>query len=64
MAKVQAQVAGGSIVQHEASTVAELRTLMNLESTYGAHVNGEPEEASYELEDYQMVTFAQQTKGA
>lgn len=64
MAKVQAQVTGGSIVQHEANTVGELRSLMNLESTYGATVNGEPEESDYELEDYQMVTFAQQTKGA
>lgn len=64
MAKVQAQVTGGAIIQKEANTVGELRVLMGLESTYGASVNGEPEGSDYELSDYQMVTFAQQTKGA
>ena len=64
MAKVQAQVSGGEILIKEADTVSELRNLMNLEATYGATVNGEPQESDYELSDFQMVTFAQNTKGA
>ena len=64
MAKVQAQVVGGSILPKEATTIAELKEQMNLEGNYQATVNGEPQDSDYELSDYEFVSFAKQVKGA
>ena len=64
MAKVQAQVVGGSILPKEASTIADLKEQMNLEGNYQATVNGEPQDSDYELSDYEFVSFAKQVKGA
>lgn len=64
MAKVQAQVVGGSIIPKEATTIADLKSQMNLEGNYQATVNGEPQDSDYELSDYEFVSFAKQVKGA
>lgn len=63
MAKVQAQVVGGDIKQHEAQTVSELKSKLNL-TNYQASVNGESVDDDYELSDYEFVSFAQKVKGA
>lgn len=63
MAKVQAQVVGGEIKQHEATTVAELQEMLSL-TNYKAQVNGEEVDADYKLSDYEFVSFSQKTKGA
>lgn len=64
MAKVQAQVVGGSILPKEATTIADLKEQMKLEGNYQATVNGEPQDSDYELSDYEFVSFAKQVKGA
>lgn len=61
MAKVQVQVAGGSIQQKEADTVSELAGIVGA-SGYVATVNGEPQEGNYKLEDYEFVSFAKPVK--
>jgi hypothetical protein len=61
LAKVTVQVAGGDPQQKEAETVADLMSSMNLEG-HTATVNGEPEDGSYELEDFEFVTFAKKVK--
>ena len=63
MAKIQAQAASGPILQKEASTVGELKTSMGL-SNHIATVNGEIEQDTFELSDYEFVTFAPNVKGA
>lgn len=61
MAKVQVQVAGGSIQQKEADTIGELASLVNA-AGYVATVNGEPEDADYDLSDFEFVSFAKPVK--
>lgn len=61
MAKVQVKVAGGEIQEREARTVGELARAMSVDS-YTALVNGEPVDASYELSDYEFVSFAKPVK--
>jgi len=64
MAKVQVQVAGGSIVQKEVETLGELKELMNA-SNYTATINGEPEsDDNYSLSDFEFITLAPAVKGA
>lgn len=63
MAKVQAQVVGGEIKAHEANTVGELMSKLNL-TNYKAQVNGEEVDNDYELSDYEFVSFSQKVKGA
>ena len=63
MAKVQAQVVGGSIKQIEANTVGEVKEQLS-SPTYTATVNGEPEADDYQLEDYEFVSLAPAVKGA
>lgn len=61
MAKVQVQVAGGSIQQKEAATIECLAKLVGAES-YVATVNGEPEGSDYELNDFEFISFAKPVK--
>lgn len=61
MAKVQVQVAGGSIRQVEADTVAEAKAAVSAEG-YTATVNGDPADDNYELSDYEFVALAKQVK--
>jgi hypothetical protein len=63
MAKIIAHVLGGTPTEKEASTVAELKSQLQL-ANYSAKVNKEPVDDSYELEEGDLVTFAQQVKGA
>ena len=61
MAKVQVQVAGGSIQQKEVGTVRELANSVNA-TGYQATVNGEPVNEGYELSDFEFVSFAKPVK--
>ncbi len=61
MAKVQVQVAGGSIQQKETETIAGLKDLMGL-SGYQATVNGEPVADDHVLTDYEFVSLAKPVK--
>lgn len=61
MAKVQVQVAGGAIQQKEVGTVGELARSVNA-SGYQATVNGEPVTDTYELNDFEFVSFAKPVK--
>ncbi len=61
MAKVQVQVAGGSIQQKEVGTVRELAQSVNA-TGYQATVNGEPVSEGYELSDFEFVSFAKPVK--
>lgn len=63
MAKVQVQVVGGDIKQHEVETVSELLSKLGL-TNYQASVNGEPVDSDYELSDYEFVSLAPRVKGA
>lgn len=63
MAKVIAKVVGGSPKEMEATTVGNLKTQMGL-TNHTATVNGEPENDTYELSDYEFVDFAVAAKGA
>lgn len=61
MAKVQVQVAGGSIQQKEADCICDLAELVGAEG-YQATVNGEPVDKDHELEDFDFVSFAKPVK--
>ncbi len=61
MAKVQVQVAGGSIQEKEAACIADLSNMVGA-SGYIATVNGEPQANSYQLKDYEFVSFAKPVK--
>lgn len=61
MAKVQVQVAGGEIMQKDASSIRGLQCEVDAKG-YQAAVNGEPVDEDYELEDYEFVTFAKPVK--
>lgn len=61
MAKVQVQVAGGSIQQKEADDIAELKEIVGA-SGYQASVNGEPVDDEHELADYEFVSFSKPVK--
>ena len=61
MAKVQVQVAGGTIKQIEADTVGEAASQVGAEG-YTATVNGEPADFDQELNDFEFVAFAKQVK--
>lgn len=65
MAKqVQAQIAGGEVkVVRNVETVKELRRKLDLDKDHSATVNGEPEADEYELNDYELVTFAPKVQG-
>jgi len=62
MAKVIVKVTGGSAVPHDASSVSELKSKLNLQG-YTASVDGEPANDGDELEDGNYVTFSQAIKG-
>ena len=59
MAKVQ--VAGGSIVDLDADTVADAKRLANAEG-FVATVNGDPANDSQELGEYDFVALAKPVK--
>lgn len=64
MAKVHAQIVGGSIKEIEADTLGEVKKQLGAER-YSATVNGEPEGSdSYELSDFEFITLAPAVKGA
>ncbi len=65
MAKqVTAQVIGGDprLIKN-VDDIKELRLKLDLGSDHSATVNGEPEDDSYELSDYEFVSFAPKVKG-
>jgi hypothetical protein len=61
MARVTAQVAGGTRKDGEARTIAELKAKLNADG-YTAVVNGENEDDSYELRDGDFVALSQPLK--
>lgn len=61
MASVQVQVAGGSIQAKDADTVGDLATQVGAQG-YIATVNGEPQEYTFTLSDYEFVSFAKAVK--
>lgn len=61
MAKVKAQVAGGSAQDKEASTVGELASMVQAEG-FQAAVNGEPATEEYQLRNNDFVSFARPVK--
>lgn len=61
MAKVQVQVAGGSIQQKEAETIGALAILVGADG-YVATVNGEPQQNDHNLSDFEFVSFAKAVK--
>lgn len=63
MAKVISHVIGGSPTEKEASSIGELKAQLGL-SNYSAKLNKEPASDDQALEDGDLVTFAQQVKGA
>ena len=63
MAKVHAQVTGGTIKEIEAATVGEAKQQLGAEK-YTATVNGEPVDDSQELCDFEFVALAPSVKGA
>ena len=63
MAKVHAQVTGGTIKEIEANTVGDVKRVMDA-ANYTATVNGEPADNSYELSDFEFVALAPSVKGA
>lgn len=66
MAKVNVQVAGGSIQQKEANTLGDLKRMFARDGVkYTATINGEPEDDdSCDLNDYEFVALTEQVKGA
>jgi len=64
MAKVFGQVAGGRPLEHEASTIKELKEKMAITGDHSALIDGKPVDDSATLSDYNVVTFAAQVKGA
>lgn len=63
MANVFGQVAGGQPKNLEASTVAQVKELMNAKN-YTASINGDPAEDSEELADFDVITLSPSVKGA
>lgn len=63
MAKIHAQVIGGTIKELDCQTITEVKNLMDA-ANYTATVNGEPESDDYELSDFEFVTLAPAVKGA
>jgi len=65
MAKnITAQVAGGPRQDVDGcKTVGEIRNKLGLDKSYRATVNGEPEDDTYTLKDYEFVAFAPAVKG-
>lgn len=61
MAKVQVQVAGGSIQSKDSANIDCLAKLVGAEG-YIATVNGEPQPGSYRLNDFEFVSFAKPVK--
>lgn len=61
MAKVQVQVAGGSIQQKEAACIEDLANAVGA-AGYIATVNGEAVDKTYRLTDYEFVSFAKAVK--
>lgn len=61
MARVQVQVAGGSIQLKEADTVGELAQMVSA-AGYQATVNGEPVDKDHELQDFEFVSLAKPVK--
>ena len=61
MARITAQVAGGTRKDGEARTVAELKQKLSVPN-HTAVVNGENEEDGYELKDGDFVSLAQPLK--
>lgn len=61
MARVRAQVAGGSQKEGEATTVGELKKKLGVPG-HTAVVNGETAEDGYELRDNDFVALAQPVK--
>lgn len=64
MATVQTQLLGGEITKQEASTAGELATKLGIPSTHETFVNGEAVSTSYELKDFEFVSFAKKQEGA
>ena len=64
MAKVQVQVPGGDIKQHEAETIADLKSVVGGVDKHQATVNGEPQDDDFELSDFEFVVFSEKVKGA
>lgn len=64
MAKVYAKVTGGSVQEIQANTVAEAKNKLGLTGNYSAVVNGESAGDDYDLNDDEIIVFAQNTKGA
>lgn len=63
MATVNVQLPGGDIKQYTATTVGQLASQLGKVNEQ-ASVNGEPVDQSYELFDYEFVTFTAKIKGA
>ena len=65
MAKVFGQVAGGRPEEKNANNIGDLRSQMELASSYTATINGEPSSSDTQsLSDYDVVIFAPAVKGA
>ena len=63
MAKVHAQVVGGSIKEITATTVREVKEQLDA-TKHTATVNGDPVDDNYELSDFEFVSLAAAVKGA
>lgn len=65
MAKqVTAQVTGGAPkLLDNVRTVGDVKQQMNVTTGYSASVNGDPEDDTYELSDYENVSLAPSVKG-
>ncbi len=63
MAKVYAQVTGGTMKELQANTVSEVKAALDAK-TYAATVNGEPQHDDFELSDFEVITLAPAVKGA
>lgn len=62
MAKIHAQVLGGSIKEIEAETVGEAKRLMGAEK-HAATVNGESADDDQDLNDFEFISLAPAVKG-
>lgn len=63
MAKIHAQVIGGSIQELDVETVGDVKNILNKQS-YTATVSGDPQDDDYELSEYDFVALAPAVKGA
>ncbi len=61
MAKIQAQLTGGSIKEVIANTVGDVKRQLGV-PTYTAHVNGNPAADSHQLKDFEFVTLTESVK--